>query len=135
MWLRVLLALTVALLTGNGVHMLFAPEHWYHSIDSVAHTGSFNPHFVRDIGCAYLAAALGLALGMWRREWTVPGAATALVFLGQHGGVHLWEAIAGHGGAAHETWIDWLGIYGPPAVALLALGWAVLNRHQSEATS
>lgn len=121
MWLRLLLVLAAALLGGNGVHMLFAPEHWYHSLDSVTHTGPFNPHFVRDIGCAYLASAVALACGAWRPAWVTPGALAALTFLGPHAGVHLWESLSGHASAAHMGPVDIVGVYGPPLLAFVLL--------------
>jgi len=121
MWLRILLFLVAALLAGNGLHMLFAPEHWYHSLESVTHTGPFNPHFVRDIGCAYLASAVALGCGGWRPMWVVPGAVAAFTFLGPHAGVHLWESFTGHTSAAHTGLVDGIGIYGPPLLTLVLL--------------
>jgi hypothetical protein len=122
MWLRIVLVLVIAVLAGNGVHMLFAPEHWYHSIPSVPMTGPFNAHFVRDIGCAYLAAAVGLVFGLWRPLWLVPAGLTAFTFLGLHAGIHLWEALLEHtDAAAHSGVVDSLGVYGPPLLALLVI--------------
>jgi len=121
MWLRIVLVLVIAVLAGNGVHMLFAPEHWYHSIPSVPMTGPFNAHFVRDIGCAYLAAAVGLVFGLWRPVWLMPAGLTALVFLGLHAGIHVWEALEHTEAAAHSGVVDSLGVYGPPVLALLVI--------------
>ncbi|MEO8115730.1 MAG: hypothetical protein ABI655_15180, partial [Phenylobacterium sp.] len=45
------------LLAANGLYMLFAPAPWYGAVPGVPSTGPFNPHFVRDIGAAYLTAA------------------------------------------------------------------------------
>ena len=116
---RVLLALLATLLAGNGLHMLVTPEHWYHSIESVAHTGAFNAHFVRDIGCAYLAAGVGLALGAWRSSWLIPGSITALVFLGTHAALHVWESLISQtAAAAHAGIIDAAGVYGPVVLTL-----------------
>jgi len=119
MWQRALLGITAVLLAGNGAHMLFAPAHWYASIDSVAHTGPFNAHFVRDIGCAYLAAAVGLGLGAWRTRWQLPGALTALVFLGAHALLHLTESFLHTDAARHAGAIDTMGVYLPALIALL----------------
>ena len=124
MWRTALLVVIALLLAGNGVHMLVAPEHWYHSLESVPHTGPFNAHFVRDIGCANLAAALGLAFGALRAVWLVPGALTALAFVGPHAGVHLWELATGHHSAAHTGLVDIVGIYGPPLAVAAALLYA-----------
>ena len=122
MWQRIVLAIVVLVLVFNGVHMLFAPEHWYHSIDSVVFTGPFNPHFVRDIGCAYLASGVGLALGAWRLRWLMPAGLTALTFLAAHAGIHLWESTVGHtAAAAHAGLVDAAGVYGPPLLALVVI--------------
>jgi hypothetical protein len=121
MWTKGLLALMATVLAANGVHMLFAPEHWYHSLESVPHTGPFNAHFVRDIGCANLASALGLLLATLRTQWLVPGTLTALAFVGPHAGVHLWELATGHHSAAHTGLVDVFGIYGPPLAVAIAL--------------
>jgi hypothetical protein len=121
MWRSWLSGAVAAVLAFNGLHMLAAPEHWYGSIESVAHTGPFNGHFVRDIGCAYLAAALGLVCATIRPTWRVPGALTALAFIGAHAGVHAWELATGHHSAAHTGLVDAIGIYGPPLAALAVL--------------
>src|SRR5574338_900844 len=56
--------------TLNGVFMLMAGSRWYETIPGVTHTGPFNPHFVADIGAAYLAGGLALAARAWRtRYW------------------------------------------------------------------
>ena len=128
MRMRWLLALMAVLLAGNGLHMLFAPEHWYHSLQSVPHTGPLNAHFVRDIGCAYLASALGFAFAARRDEWRTPGLILALVFLGAHAGVHLWEALLGHAVAQHSGVIDAIGVYAPPLLALAVLMAVQLRR-------
>jgi hypothetical protein len=119
MWQRALLGIFALLLAGNGMHMLFGPAHWYGSIESVAHTGPFNAHFVRDIGCAYLAAAVGLACGAWRPRWQVPGALTALAFVGTHALLHFWESLVHTDAAAHAGLIDTVGVYLPALIALL----------------
>jgi hypothetical protein len=125
MWQRIVLVLVIAMLAGNGVHMLFAPEHWYHSIDSVPMTGPFNPHFVRDIGCAYLASAVGLTFGLWRQPWLVPAGLTAFAFLGLHAGIHLWESLLVHTeAAAHADVVTAVGVYGAPLLALLVIVFA-----------
>jgi hypothetical protein len=108
-------------LAANGIRMLFAPDDWCGSLESVPHTGPFNAHFVRDIGCAYLASALGLLLAAWRPAWLVPGTLTALAFIGPHAGVHLWELATGHDTASQWGVVDLIGVYGPPLAAFVTL--------------
>ena len=122
MWQRLVLVLVAAVLIFNGLHMLFIPEHWYYSIPSVPHTGPFNAHFVRDIGCAYLASAVGLAIGAWRPRWLIPAAAPALTFLAIHAGIHGWESLLAHTAAAeHAGFMDAAGVYAPPLLTLLVI--------------
>jgi hypothetical protein len=59
----------------NGLAMLVAGPFWYAHVPGVTETGPFNPHFVQDIGVAFLAAGLALAARAWRpRYW--PAAVT-----------------------------------------------------------
>ena len=59
--MRAALIWTVNLvLVVNGGAMLVFPETWFGLIPSLADTGPFNPHFVRDVGSAYLIAGSGL---------------------------------------------------------------------------
>jgi hypothetical protein len=94
--LRTLLAFILGLLSaGNALWMLAAPLDWYHHIPGVVDTGPANTHFIRDIGCAYLVAALAL---LWlavspARAW--PAALAAGVFLLLHAGTHVWDTLAG----------------------------------------
>lgn len=85
-----------ALLAANGLAMLVAPGDWYRAVPGVPFTGPLNLHFVRDIGCAYLVAAGGLAWRAWRGSRASVGAALAgAAFLLLHAGVHGWELAVG----------------------------------------
>lgn len=93
--------LLIAILVGNGLFMLAAPETWYHFIPTVPFTGPFNSHFVRDIGCAYLVCGLAL---VWMAKDPVRGGAAALgaaVFQSMHAATHLWDLAAGRAELAH----------------------------------
>lgn len=118
---RIVLVVLAAGLAFNGAHMLFGAEHWYGSLDSVPFTGPFNPHFVKDIGCAYIASAAGIALGAWRIEWLVPSALAPVAFLGLHAFVHVADAWAGAESAHHAGLVDAIGVYAPPLIVLLAM--------------
>jgi hypothetical protein len=61
MIVRLLLALIGLANIANGLFMLFAPDQWFASVPGVP--VPFNPHFVMDIGMAYIASGVGLALG------------------------------------------------------------------------
>jgi len=61
MIVRVLLVLLGLGNIANGLFMLIAPDQWFASVPGVPIP--FNPHFVMDIGMAYIASGVGLALG------------------------------------------------------------------------
>ncbi|HEX7968397.1 MAG TPA: hypothetical protein VF502_09265 [Stellaceae bacterium] len=87
-------------LIANGAFMLLAPETWYGLIPSVADTGPFNPHFVRDIGSAYLVAGAGL-LWFCVDKRARPAAVAGAAFLSLHALVHLWDVVAGRESLLH----------------------------------
>ena len=93
--MRALLIWTVNLaLIANGAFMLLWPETWYGFVPGVVDTGPFNPHFVRDIGSAYLVAGGGL-LWFTLEKRARPAAVAGAAFLALHAVVHLWDAAAG----------------------------------------
>jgi hypothetical protein len=93
--MRIALAWIVGIgLAINGLAMLGLPETWYGSVPGVAHTGPFNPHFVRDIGCAYLMAG-GALVWFALRPAVRPAAWAGAIFLGLHALVHFWDFAAG----------------------------------------
>lgn len=97
----------------NGLAMLFAGPFWYASVPGVTDTGPFNPHFVQDIGLAFLAAGLALAARAWRpRYW--PAAVAGAGFLAAHALLHLVMILGGH---SHHTVFDLLVIVLPAALA------------------
>jgi hypothetical protein len=76
----------------NGVFMLAAPALWYDSVPGLPHTGPFNPHFVADIGVAYLVASLGLLARAWRPRYWPAAVAGAAFFLG-HATIHVFDIV------------------------------------------
>lgn len=127
MWIRVIAGVAALGLVANGLDMLLRPLEWYHSLASVEHTGPFNGHFVRDIGVAYLASAVGVGLAAWRPMWLIPAGSVALVFLGVHAGLHVVELVQGHSAAQHAGWVDHVGVYLPP---LLLIVWMVFGNKE-----
>ncbi len=111
--LTVLLALILA---ANGLLMLIAPEPWYHLIPGVSSTGPFNPHFVRDIGCAYLVCG-GAFFWMARDAQARPAALIAAIFLLLHALTHVWDGLAGRESIEHLI-SDIPGVFVLPALAL-----------------
>ena len=86
LWALIAALLALALFI-NGVAMMGAPLSWYGLVPGVAATGPFNEHFVSDIGAAYVAGALSLAVAIGRLERTA--AAPAAAFLSLHALIHL----------------------------------------------
>lgn len=85
---RILAAVLGAIGALNGAFMLAAGARWYDSVPGLAHTGPFNPHFVADIGAAYLVASLALIARAWRpRLW--PAAVAGAGFLVAHALIHV----------------------------------------------
>ena len=90
---RRLAAALAALLTANALAMLGAPLWWYGVVPGVPATGPFNPHFVRDIGAAYLVVSLGLGWFVARPAQGWAALVCAAVFLDLHAGVHVHDAV------------------------------------------
>ena len=112
-------------LAANGLVMLAVPGEWYAWLPGVAETGPFNPHFVRDIGAAYLVAGTAfVALALSAKAW--PAALTATAFLTLHAFVHLWDAAAGRE-HAHALLVDLPAIF-VPALLAIWLAWPPLAR-------
>jgi uncharacterized protein YjeT (DUF2065 family) len=103
-------------LIANGLTMLAVPPAWYDLVPGVPQTGPLNPHFVRDIGAAYLVAGATLvwfAIDHVARPAAVPGAA----FLAIHALIHLWDAAAGRE-HAHQLLVDLPTVFLPPVLAV-----------------
>src|SRR3954454_19841860 len=115
---RILAWLQAALLSGNGLAMLFAGLWWYGVVPGVTATGPYNPHFVRDIGAAYLVVGASLAAYAWRPRDAWPAVCAAAGFLTLHAGVHVFDAACGTRPLADVT-RDFGGIYVPALIALV----------------
>lgn len=114
---RVLAAALAILNVGNGLLMLFAGPFWFQSVPGAADTGPFNPHFVQDVGAAFLVAGLALAVRAWRPAlWPVALAGAA--FLVAHALIHLAMIVAGHD---HRAAFDVVAVVLPSALALYSV--------------
>jgi hypothetical protein len=100
----------------NGVLMLADGPRWYAMTPGVTHTGPYNPHFVADIGAAFLAAGVALIARAWRpRYW--PAAVAGVGFIGLHALIHLYEIATGH---SHNAVVDLGLVVAPAALAAWA---------------
>jgi len=112
----------------NALWMLAVPAAWYAAVPGVTQTGPFNPHFVRDIGAAYLVA--GAALLWFAASPKAQSAAQAgAAFLTLHALVHLWDAAAGRE-HAHQL-IDLATVFLPSVLAIW-IAWPAHQRYRGE---
>jgi hypothetical protein len=115
---RIVSGLLAAILGANGLAMLFAGLWWYGVVPGVTATGPFNPHFVRDIGVAYLVTAGGLGWFAARPRAGWPALAAAAAFLALHAAIHVFDAVCGTKPLADVT-RDLAGIYLPALIAVV----------------
>lgn len=116
MIVRALAALLGLFHAVNGWAMLVAPTLWWVRAPGADETGPFNPHFVADVGFAFLAGGLAFLAFAWRPKLKLValGASGFLVF---HAGLHLWGALA-HGHASNLA-VDVGAIALPAALGLV----------------
>ncbi len=116
----ILLTLGV-LMVGNALWMLAGPMHWYNEVPAgVPDTGPFNPHFVRDIGCAFLTAGVALIWGERSTAYRFPLVVIATVFLTAHAFLHVYDTIVGNLPSDH-WWLDFAGVYLPVFLLVFVL--------------
>ena len=72
----------------NGAFMLAAPMAWYAAIPGVLQTGPFNHHFIADIGLAFVASRVGMALAI--RKGGAAYALAGAIWPGLHALLHIW---------------------------------------------
>jgi hypothetical protein len=105
---------------GNAAWMLVAPMSWYLDLPAaVPDFGPFNPHFVRDIGCAF--ATIGVAL-VWAacdaaRRLALVG--VACVFYAAHAVLHVFDTMRGAVELDHVL-LDFPGVYLPAILLFVA---------------
>ena len=116
----------------NGVVMLAAPALWYDSVPGLPHTGPFNPHFVRDIGCAFLTVGIAQIWAALAPGWRFPLVTAAALFLGAHALLHVYDTAVGNLPHTH-WWLDLPGVYLPAAI-LAAAAYAARPRGGTHAT-
>lgn len=79
----------------NGVFMLASPEGWYFAVPGVTTTGSFNQHFIRDIGIVFLFIGAGFLIGAFRPRVRLFAWGAPTIWLSGHALFHFWEVAVG----------------------------------------
>src|SRR3569833_355500 len=101
--------------------MLFAGLWWYGVVPGVTATGPFNPHFVRDIGSAYVVAGGSLLAYAAAPRLAWSALVGSAVFQLLHVGVHIFDAVCGTR-PLHDVARDFAAVYLPAVItALIAL--------------
>jgi len=128
---RLWFILAVGVLTiANALWMLVGPMHWYTDLPAaVPDTGPFNPHFVRDIGCAFLATGVALVWGFRNAAYRAPLVAIAALFLAAHAILHAYDTI--RGALGHDHWLlDLPGVY-LPGIALPYIAYQLIREDRA----
>lgn len=100
-----------------GLTMIAGSQDWYQSTPGVPETGGYNPHFIVDIGFAFLVSAGCLAAGAWMVSR--PLMLAGLAWPALHAGFHLLELVT-HGPASPAALVTELaGVVAP--VGLIAV--------------
>ncbi|OYU69996.1 MAG: hypothetical protein CFE28_08295 [Alphaproteobacteria bacterium PA2] len=117
-WTTGLLAIGLGI---NGLIQASIPFTWYNLVPGVIATGAYNPHFVRDIGMAYLVSAAGMGWWALRPGIAWPALVGAAGFLSLHSAVHLLDAACGRSLLA-DLFRDLPGVFLPAIITC----WAAL---------
>lgn len=125
-WIAALLGGGLAV---NALIQLARPLAWYDAVPGVPLTGPFNPHFVRDIGMAYLVVALGLVWFAARPRQGWPALVCAAAFLSLHAAIHVGDASCG-GSAWRDLVRDFPGVF-LPALITAWIAWAARPQKES----
>jgi hypothetical protein len=90
-----MIAFNGVFLIGNGMFMLIAPEQWYYLVPGVKETGSYNQHFIRDIGIIQIFLGAAFVIGMVRLSLRIHLWAVVTLWLIAHANFHFWEVAVG----------------------------------------
>ncbi|HEY8186124.1 MAG TPA: hypothetical protein VIF64_08650 [Pyrinomonadaceae bacterium] len=100
--------------------MLLFPLSWYTGLPAdVPHTGPLNPHFVRDLGVAFIVVGLAFGWSAFHLEESRPVHLALTVFFTGHALIHVSDIVMGRLPNSHWV-IDLPGVF-VPALIMLAL--------------
>jgi len=110
----------------NGLFMLVSPSKWYFAVPGVTTTGSFNQHFIRDIGLIFLFIGAAFVLGAAKEQHRIILWAAPTLWLGCHALFQLWEVAVG----ICEPYVlarDFPAVTLPAAIGVTLTLWAIYN--------
>lgn len=117
----------------NGVWMLFFPQSWYTDFPAaIPHTGAFNPHFIRDLGVAFIVVALGFGWCATHLDRSRPVHFGLTLFFVGHALIHLFEITTARLPSSH--WLtDAPGVFAP-AIIMIVLALPAVRKRLGERT-
>jgi len=115
---RIVASILALILGANGLTMLFAGLWWYAAAPGVTATGPYNPHFVRDVGAAYLVVGASLAAFAARPRDAWPAVTASAAFLALHAAIHVFDAACGTKPFT-EVRRDFVGVYLPALIVFV----------------
>ncbi len=129
--LKLIYAIACILSLINGTWMLFFPLSWYTDFPAaIPHTGSFNPHLIRDLGVVYIIAALGFGWCATHLERCRPIHLGLTLFFAGHALIHVADIVTGRLPDTHWL-IDAPGVFAP-AVLLVVLVFPSVRKYLGE---
>jgi uncharacterized protein YjeT (DUF2065 family) len=129
----ILIAFNGLFLFANGLFMLVAPMAWYNTVPGVIDTGSFNLHFIRDIGIIQMFLGAAFGVGMIQPEHRFELWAAATAWLVAHASFHLWEVAVGI--SSPSTILrDFPAVTLPALIGVVLTAWAWRTSSRSVST-
>ncbi|WP_375548668.1 hypothetical protein ABWI01_13485 [Oceanicaulis alexandrii] len=121
MFARLTVYACALILIATGAAMLLNGPLWYELTPGVTMTGPYNPHFVLDIGFAFLTSGAVLGIGAWMgaRPLMIAG----LSWPALHAGLHMVGLVTMGPASAAALWTEVLGVIAPVFAAGIALAY------------
>lgn len=130
--LKLFYAIASILSLTNGAWMLLFPLSWYTDFPAaIPHTGSFNPHLIRDLGVVYVIAALGFGWCVTHLERCLAVHLGLTIFFVGHALIHVVDIVRGRLPQTHWL-IDAPGVFAP-AILLVVLAFPSIRKYLGEA--
>ena len=119
--ITVIIGALAAVHAANGLYMFLAPQTWFFSAPGVVDTGSFNRHFVQDVGSAYIMTAVAAGFAIATLALRFPLMALSSVFVGLHAVIHVVDIAEGRCGDPTD---DILAVILPALIWLGVTAWS-----------